>query len=308
MKNAIIAIVFICVSSVAANAQNKITIANNFFDAYEQMDFDKMGSYWDDSLKFQDLIVSELYGLEETQYGRETMLKLWKKVFSKKPNYMDISILDQFVSGDYVATHLILESSISRGEKTAISNGEMFTIFKIVNDKITEHYDFGDYYRWDRQMKSVMEGKHNVDYPEAANVKIARDYIKAYASGDVETMASFYADQIDFKDLTAKNVFKSQNYELQGKDKVKSFWKGVLVDSNPGFLNVEIDGLFYASNFVMLNTRFSMVLPKTWTGGKEGVYVNIPIKTILQIKEGRIIKHFDFADYNVYNKQIALQK
>lgn len=308
MKNAIIVLVFICVSSVAANAQNKITIANNFFDAYEQMDFDKMGSYWDDSLKFQDLIVSELYGLEETQYGRETMLKLWKKVFSKKPNYMDISILDQFVSGDYVVTHLILESSISRGEKTAISNGEMFTIFKIENDKITEHYDFGDYYRWDRQMKSVMEGKHNVSYPEATNIMIARDYIKAYASGDVETMASFYADQIDFKDLTAKNVFKSQNYELQGKDKVKSFWKGVLVDSNPGFLNVEIDGSFYASNFVMLNTRFSMVLPKTWTGGKEGVYVNIPIKTVLQIKEGKIIKHFDFADYNVYNKQIALQK
>ena len=308
MKKIIIVLAFICASNITINAQDKITLANNFFEAYEQMDFDKMGSYWHDSLKFQDLIVSELYGLEETYYGRETMLQLWKKVFSKKPNYMDISILDQFVSGDYVVTHLILESSISRGEKTAISNGEMFTIFKIENDKITEHYDFGDYYRWDRQMKSVMEGKHKVDFPEATNVDIAREYIKAYASGDVESMASFYADKIDFKDLTAKNVFKSQNYELQGKDQVKSFWKGVLVDSNPGFLNVEIDGLFYASNFVMLNTRFSMVLPKAWTGGKDGVYVNIPIKTILQIKDGKIIKHFDFADYNVYNKQIALQK
>lgn len=286
---------------------NNVEITNQFFKAYEEMDFDKMASYWDDSLKLQDFIVAEMYKIEDTYYGRQTALDLWKQAFSVKPNYIRISVREQFTSGNFVVSDLSFESSSSNNEKTAITKGEMFTIFKFHNGKITEHYDFGDYYTWGRQIRSVLKGEHHVNYPEEKNLDIARAYIDAYSHSDLEKMSSFYADDVEFKDLTAKDVFKANNFEQNGKAQVKSFWKGVLIDPKTKYLNVKIDGAFYSASYVMLNTTFAMILPASWTGGKENVYVQFPIKTILQIKEGKITKHYDFADYDLYHEQIRLQ-
>ena len=301
----------LCLFSMIGFSQSakfrQVEVANQFFKAYEEMDFDKMASYWDDSVVLKDYVVAELYKIPEQFKGRETVLKLWKQAFAKLPNYMKIDIHNQFESGPYVVTNLSLESSSSQGDKTGITRGEMFTIFKFEGDKIVEHLDFGDYYTWGRQIESVFKGNHHVEYPEEANIQIARDYMEAYSRLDVAKMKSFYADSVEFKDLTAKEAFKGNVFEFYGKDAVANFWQKNLADAKPGFTQVLVEGAFFSGSFVMLNTRFSMVLPPSWTGGVQHVYVNIPIKTILQIKDGKIYRHYDFADYSLYQQQIALQ-
>jgi predicted ester cyclase len=49
------------------------------------------------------------------------------------------------------------------------------------------------------------------------------------------------------------------------------------------------------------------ILEQPWTNGKDGVFVRFPIKTILQIKDDKILRHWDFADYDSYREQIDIQ-
>ncbi|QSE96109.1 nuclear transport factor 2 family protein [Fulvivirga lutea] len=293
---------------VASYSQSNVEIANKFFEAYEAQDFDKMASYWHDSVRGQDVVYGDLFKTQDTYFGRETILSLWKEAFRIKPNYINIDIREQFTSGNFVVTDQLFETSTTRDGKVNVIHGEMITVFKFENGKIREQYDFGDYYAWDRQTKSAMNGIHNPERKEEKNLKIARDYIEAYSNKNAEGMAAYYADNVEFKDLTAKDAFGSTNFEHTGKEEVKSFWKSILVDSNPPYLNVQVDGAYYSGSYVMLNTTFSMVLPVSWTNGKDDVFVRIPIKTILQIKEDKILRHWDFADYNSYNEQIRVQK
>lgn len=285
----------------------QVEVANLFFKAYEELNFDKMATYWDDSVILKDFVVAELYQIPEQFKGRENVLNLWKQAFAKLPNYLKIDIHNQFESGPYVVTNLSLESSASQGDKVGITRGEMFTIFKFEGDQIVEHLDFGDYFTWGRQIESVLRGNHHKKYPEEVNLQTARAYMEAYSQLDVAKMKSFYADSVEFKDLTAKEAFKGNVFEFNGREAVARFWQKNLADAKPQFMNVLVEGAFFSGSFVMLNTRFSMVLPASWTGGVPHVYVNIPIKTILQIKDGKIYRHYDFADYSLYQQQIALQ-
>ncbi|MEQ8924682.1 MAG: nuclear transport factor 2 family protein [Fulvivirga sp.] len=307
MKNVILASVF-GLLTLTGYGQSNVEIVNNFLKAYEELDFDKMATYWDDSVRIQDVVIGDLYGLEDTHYGREKALSLWKQAFANKPNYIKISVREMFTSKNFVIVDQFFESSTTRNGKTSVSNGEMISAFKIADGKIQEQYDFGDYYSWDRQTRSVIDGVHNPERKEKGNLKIAEEYIQAYSNKDPEAMAALYAEDIEFKDLTAKDAFNSSSFELEGKEKLKALWKGILVDSKPSYLNVEIDGAYFSGSYVMLNTTFSMVLPVSWTNGKDDVFVRIPIKTILQIKDGKILRHWDFADYDSYNEQIRVQK
>jgi len=288
---------------------NKMEIANQFYEAYKALDFLSMVKFWNDSIKYHDPIALEILDFPATLKGKEALLKMYKNQFKKKPNYFHLNIIDQFLCGDYVVSHVIFESSISEKEEMLIVKRELFTILKIQNGKIVELYNYGDYFNWNNQGKSNFIKKNDTNLlPVKVNVRVVKDFIKAYSQADVEVMSSYYADSIDFKDLTAKSFFKGDNYERKGKKNVKLFWKNILVDSKPKYVNISLDRLFYASEYVMISTRFSMILPSKWTAGRTNVYINIPIKTIFQIKGGKIVSQYDFADYNLYEYQTALQK
>ncbi len=287
--------------------EDNIKITNDFFKAYEQLDFDQMSSYWHDSVAFNDVIASELYGIKDTYLGRQTILTLWKQAFSKKPDYIRIDIKEQFATGHFVVSDMSFENSTTNEGKTVIIKGEMITVFEFRDGKIIKHFDFGDYASWARQTASLNNNKGLSTEQESYNASVASEYMAAYSNKDVAKMSEYYDSAVEFKDLTANDFFNSTDYEKTGKEAVSQFWQGVLIDSKAKYSKVKVNGLFSSASYVILNTTFSMILPSSWTGGNENVFVSIPIKTILQIKNGKVHKHWDFADYKTYQKQIALQ-
>lgn len=307
MLRSILSTSLLTLSLIVYGQSANVKRTQEYFAAYEAADFDLMGSYWHDSVMLQDFIVGELYQIDDTYYGAETVLKLWKQAFSVKPNYIDITVRDQFESGNYVVTHLTLEISNRQNEKNVVTSGDMITVLKFKGDKIIEHHDYADYLAWGRQTRSQRLAETNVDGPQVGNLAIAEQYIAAYSSQNPKGMRDLYHDDIIFKDLTAKDTFKSDDFELEGKSVVFAFWDNILTASKAKYINVKINGMFYSASYVVLDTQFSMILPESWTGGKPNVLVSFPIKTILQIKDGKILKHYDFADYNTYNEQIKLQ-
>ncbi|WP_436515629.1 nuclear transport factor 2 family protein [Ekhidna sp. To15] len=263
------------ISAQSPNAK----LLSNITGTLEQHDYIGLTKYWNDSITYKNFTLDE----NKLYVGKSECITHFKETY---PKTMDVNfvIREQFQSGNYIVADLFYESS--NGKVT-----EMFTVLRLKNGVIIEQFDF---------VKTGVNG-------DLSSMKIALEYIMAYSNKDLQKMSSFYSDNIVFKDLTAKDAFKSSNFELEGIDAVTQLWKGIIIESNTSYINVKVNNSFQAGPFIMLNTTFSMILPGAWTGGTEGVFVNFPIKTILKIEEGKIILHYDFADYNAYAHQIKIQ-
>lgn len=140
------------------------------------------------------------------------------------------------------------------------------------------------------------------------NTDIALQYMKAYSAWDVAKMKTFYSDSIQFKDPTAVETFNS-NYDAIGKEKVAAIFKGVFPDALPEYVSFNVKEHFKSGSFVVINSTFQLILPKSWNGdtASEKIFVSVPMVTILRFKNQKIISHKDYVDYDSYKQQISLQ-
>ncbi|TJY37785.1 nuclear transport factor 2 family protein [Pontimicrobium aquaticum] len=140
---------------------------------------------------------------------------------------------------------------------------------------------------------------------------LALEYMEAYGNWDFDKMKTFYDDNIRFQDPTATEAFKSA-FETVGKEKVYTMFKGVyqaFENNKPPYISINVDKIFSSGSFVVVNSTYQSVLPNVWykNSNTEKIMVSIPILTILQIKNGKIVSHKDYADYDTWNKQIQAQ-
>ena len=138
--------------------------------------------------------------------------------------------------------------------------------------------------------------------------KDALAYIEAYSKWDVDKMKKFYADSIHFHDPTAVEAFDAK-YNVKGKDKVAKLFKNIFQNSLPEHISFKVNNYFSSGSFVVINTTFNLILPKSWYGDKANgkIFVSVPAVTILRFSKGKIISHKDYFDYDSYKKQISFQ-
>ncbi|TJY37791.1 nuclear transport factor 2 family protein [Pontimicrobium aquaticum] len=140
---------------------------------------------------------------------------------------------------------------------------------------------------------------------------IALEYMKAYGNWDFEKMKTFYDENIHFEDPTAAEAFKS-GFETVGKEKVYTMFKGVyqaFENNKPPYISINVDKIFSSGSFVVINSTYESILPNSWykNSNTEKIMVSIPFLTVLQIKNGKITIHKDYADYDTWTKQIQAQ-
>lgn len=137
---------------------------------------------------------------------------------------------------------------------------------------------------------------------------LAIQYLSAYSDWDVAKMKTFYSDSIHFKDPTAIEAFNS-DYDVVGKEKVAAKFKSVFPDVLPEHVSFNIKTHFKSGTFVIINSTFELILPKSWYGDAASgkIFVSVPMITILRFKDQKIISHQDYVDYDSYNKQISFQ-
>jgi ketosteroid isomerase-like protein len=274
-------------------------ITKDYLKAFEEINFEKMGTFLHDSVSFFDINTSAV--------GKQAVIQNWKNSFNPIPTKIKFEIGEHFVTGSFVVVNLRYESVMKIQDKNTVVNIEVITVAQFKNDKIIFLHDYPDMNSFNRQLVNQVGGQligQNGD----ANIEVVSNFYKAYSDWDIPTMTSFYADNVEFKDLTAKEAFKGGNYEHSGKVSTTAFWAGIFGGGKPPYVNLTLNSAYASGDFVIANTTFSLQLPPSWTGGKEGVFVSIPIKTLLQVKNGKIVTHYDFADYNLYNQQISIQK
>lgn len=309
MKIATVALLIVMTTMVAGVAQptDNLTLARNYLKAYEELDFDKMGTFYHDSVVFEDLIYEEVYKQPGRVTGKEKVINTWKVTFQHKPEYIRITVREAFASGSYVVLDQIFENMTRAGEKTSLIKGQMLTVLKFKDGKIIEQQDFAEYSAFSRQML-FQSRNEKITIPTNPNIAIALDYMKAYASWDIDQMSTHYSPSVHFTDFVAMEAFKGATFDHQGKENVTAFWKGIFENKKPEFVNVTVQNVYATSSFVVLHTLFELILPDEWTpNSTDKVLVSFPIKTVLQFQDGKIINQKDFANYNLYRKQIGIQ-
>lgn len=309
MRTAILLVLMATTSMMMGVAQpaDNLTLARNYLKAYEELDFDKMGTFYHDSIVFEDLIYEEVYKQPGRVEGKDNVVNTWKSAFQHKPEYIRITVREAFASGSYVVLDQIFENMTRAGEKTSLIKGQMLTVLKFKAGKIIEQKDFAEYSAFNRQML-FQSRNEKITIPINPNIAIALDYMKAYTAWDIDQMSTHYDASVHFTDFIAVEAFKGSTFDHVGKENVTAFWKGIFENKKPEFVNVTVQNVYATSSFVVLHTLFELVLPDAWTPkSTDRVFVSFPIKTVLQFKDGKIISQQDFANYAQYNKQIGLQ-
>lgn len=107
--------------------------------------------------------------------------------------------------------------------------------------------------------------------------EIASGFYSAFAKGDVETMISFYDDQIVFEDPAFG--------KLKG-DEVKMMWK-MLIERSQGTLKIDFKVIEATENTARVNWEARYLISNT------GRHIHNKISAELTIEKGKIIKHID---------------
>lgn len=128
----------------------------------------------------------------------------------------------------------------------------------------------------------------------ADHARLARDYIQALADQDWDTAGAFYADSTVFEDPTA-DVF-GQAEKRVGPDAIREFWEGA--SQGVEQTSYVIRDLFVSGNRVMIRYD-SMVttLGEKFKINKDKVKTNMKVFSILQFKNGKILRHTDYVSY-----------
>ncbi|MEZ4972654.1 MAG: nuclear transport factor 2 family protein [Cyclobacteriaceae bacterium] len=296
------------VVSIAANSQvvdrhsNDLwKITRDYLQAFEQMDFDKMGTFLHDSVEFFDI--------GSHAEGKKNVVEVWKKTFTPLPLRIQFDIREHFVSGSFVVLDMRYEVVNVVEGKNVLLNIEVISVLQFRDGKIILLHDYPDFTAYGRQLASQLKGKKaKSNEVSERNVSTTLGYYEAYSRWDVASMSTFFHDSIEFKDLTAKDMFKGGKFEHLGKEAVSKFWSGIFGDQRLSYVDMVVNNAFTAGDYVVVNTTLSLVLPPSWTGNAPGkVLVSLPIKSLLRFRDGKIIRQYDFADYTVYNKQIKVQ-
>jgi len=276
-------------------------LSRGYLQAFEQLDFDKMGTFLHDSVKFFDI--------GSQAEGKSNVMDNWKRTFNPRPTNVHFEVREHFVSGSFVVIDVRYEALTKIQDKNTLVNMEVIMVLQFENEKIIMLHDYPDLTSYERQLTGQLKNTQPArNENKERNVNTTLNYYQAYSRWDVQGMGSFYHDDIEFRDLTAKDAFKGGKYEHNGKADVVKFWSGIFGDTPPEYSNVRVVSLFTAGDYVIANTIFSLVLPPSWTGNAPGkVYVTLPIKTALRFRDGKIISQHDFADYAMYRKQIEVQ-
>lgn len=129
---------------------------------------------------------------------------------------------------------------------------------------------------------------------QAQNADIAQVYFDAYIARDWQTLASYFDEQGSFGDATAKPVFG--DVAVEGKEDTIAYFtrnyasiKAMSFNSSRQWVSGDI-AVFEGTLNWQLEIAENQIVD---TRG-------MPFITILELKNGRVFRHRDYADYSPF--------
>lgn len=145
---------------------------------------------------------------------------------------------------------------------------------------------------------TVLLAQENTVFKEntAITREISTKYFDAYIKLDFESMKEIMHDSISFQDPTAKLIFEGE--KVNGKSNVYENFK----KSYATILEMKTDTTrtIFSSNTAV----FELILTWKFKSAKDReIEINMPLVVVLTVKEGKVIEHRDYGDYNYFVEQ-----
>jgi steroid delta-isomerase-like uncharacterized protein len=131
-------------------------------------------------------------------------------------------------------------------------------------------------------------------------VKIMKDMMAAMNSWDLEKAASFFADDLIYEDVGSGLVFHGVKEYIDFAKKVRVEFP----DRKWEMKSVFSDGHNIATEAVWSGTfTQSVINPEKLATGK---HVSVRCVSITELRDGKICRNRDYADYLTFQKQLGL--
>ena len=135
----------------------------------------------------------------------------------------------------------------------------------------------------------------------------ALGYMNAIWAADWETMGSYLTEETSYLDYTMR-YFGRDEIDLVGRDSILAFYKGANDGAGVQEVTNDIVYHFVAGNCVVFELDTTVRADGSFWEAP-GVDLTATFRTVsfVQVENGRIVRHIDFADYEDVMGQIGTQ-
>ena len=134
----------------------------------------------------------------------------------------------------------------------------------------------------------------------------AAKYLSFYTTKQFDAIKAYYTDESIFQDATMSFFDQQGKYEtLKGSENISAFLK-------EGFASIsEIDYQVqheYAVGVISYSygiLKYEYVI--SHEGQQKSLKIELPLAIVLEVKNGKVIRHQDIADYNKWYEQYKAQ-
>ncbi|NHN25764.1 nuclear transport factor 2 family protein [Flavobacterium jejuense] len=149
------------------NMNSNDSIATAYMKAYGDWNFDTMKTFYSEDIHFEDPTAEKAFGQPFLFKGKENVYAFFKGVFkdrfkNNKPPYVNFIIEKKFCANSFVIINSTFECVIptswfkKESKETILIAIPFVTILEIENGKIKKHTDYGDYSKYNAQIKAQL--------------------------------------------------------------------------------------------------------------------------------------------------------
>ncbi len=134
----------------------------------------------------------------------------------------------------------------------------------------------------------------------------AKNYLTYLYNQDFEKLEKLMSNEMVFDDPTAI-AFSGKAWKYEGKANILKFFKRSSQGTNSGF---EIKEVFKTGEYVIFSLFYKGELDGSFFGIKDKKIIlsAIPATTIIRVRNGLVIGHTDYVNYEELLKQVESQK
>lgn len=272
-------------TALLVNADNGAAVANvrQVSEHYLQLDnhqrYDELLSVYQTNARFVDPTADVFPG----PIGKGPLIGAQAIVAEQKRwglAEQQFAIDGSFAVGDIVLRHGVLK--VRYQDSTQFIPIPFVTIHRIVDGKIAERTDFGEY------IQSFGLGDRFTENTKATQ-DIANRYLQAYLAADLALQRELSAEDIVFQDATAAVFGNGAGQAIVGRAALMQ--KRQHTFAKVSHFGLQVDHSFVANHHaVFIGTTTYTIAGKTWTQ---------PAVFVFEVKDGKVTRQWDFVDYSV---------
>lgn len=138
------------------------------------------------------------------------------------------------------------------------------------------------------------------DERHETQLALAQAYLRAYQDQDMPALAEFWTSESVWQDPTGAEIGASAE-PVRGAENIRAHLTAVCAGIKE--LRFDLPQRFTSGAQVVCIGRFSFVLEARGAGSSADIPFSMDTVIILELKEGKVVRHTDYADFSSWRAQ-----